>query len=670
MGRRNKSHRGAKKDTLRDAAYYESLYTDDLTPALRPITDATERGVRSIWGKWTEYVIMAKVYQVLNSLSITLARYCSLRILDPDALTRLQNISVAEIQRFMHWYLDSHAMTKLSSLYVLMRYWLMMYARKLYQRLDLVLVSDMKDFIGTVLKGEYSLSEGMKDNPVTNVDDVYLLLYHHYALSNEYYAHERERVQHSLIILFMIGTSARPSTLVERGGYYNTNECLKYMDIEIFKVRNPELPSQQVFIMRVRLRLLKGKRDKGLPIKVVFCVRDDNLAFCTILQVLSLAFADNAFESDWIKRPKDLYTFSVPFHLQSVQLHWKESMQDIPIFRRSVARGGEVAISPDRSVQYMTPCYQNARLGKSAGIADTLGLYSYHRGAGESIDCKCTISLLCTFPRRQFSCVAGSDMRSFVMGHARASLFERYYRNSVVQFDSVSAFLEVPSKDALIKLAGHMSLTRDPSAADSIKVENSAIDRDRSIQQIQKLCLQLRKNPTETFGKIKNGAGTELYEKYQSEQRHLRNERMRLKRELEEEARRQYFRTAGTRYIDEQRRGIAREYIEPKPVFQFEERERLAALLFQNRDVREVSEEELYTQRIAAMDNLINLCGRHMTRPAPRRHLSLRDKSLEEVSEEKDVDPDLFPLVCPGTQCLFCLGNQGLGPQSRTFAFS
>ncbi|KAF1814524.1 hypothetical protein P152DRAFT_447870 [Eremomyces bilateralis CBS 781.70] len=427
------------------------------------------------------------------------------------------------------------------------------------------------------LKSEYSLSEGMKEKPVMNVDDGYLLLYHHYALSNEYYAHERERVQHSLIILFMIGTSARPSTLVEGGGYYNTNECLKYNDIEIFKVRDPNLPSQQVFLMRVRLRLLKGKRDKGLPIKVVFCERDDNLAFCAILQVFGLAFADDAFDSDWIKQPKDLYTFSVPPHLQSVQLHWKESMQDIPIFRRSVFRGGQATISPNRSVQYMNLYYQNARLGKSAGFADPLGLYSYRRGAGEAIDC-----------------VAGSDMRSFMMGHARASLFERYYRNSVVQLDSVSTFLEVPSSDALIKLAGHMSLTRDLSAADSINVEDSAVDSDPSIQEIEKTCLRFRKDLIETFGKIKNGTGTELYDTYRRERSHLRSERIKVKRALEEEARQQYFRTAGTRYIDEQRRGIAREYVEPKPIFQFEEQERLAALLFQNRDVRQVSEEEIY----------------------------------------------------------------------------
>ncbi|KAF1808665.1 hypothetical protein P152DRAFT_462224, partial [Eremomyces bilateralis CBS 781.70] len=105
----------------------------------------------------------------------------------------------------------------------------------------------MKDFIGTVIKSEYSLSEGIKKKPVMNVDDIYLLLFSYCAISNEYYAHERERVQHSLIILFMISTSTRPSTLVEGGGYYNTSECLKYKDIEIFKVNDPELPSQQVF---------------------------------------------------------------------------------------------------------------------------------------------------------------------------------------------------------------------------------------------------------------------------------------------------------------------------------------------------------------------------------------------------------------------------------------
>ena len=105
----------------------------------------------------------------------------------------------------------------------------------------------------------------LKEKPVVDVDDLYIILRHHYAISDDYYAHERERIQHSLLILFMTCTTARPATLIEGCGYHNSNECLKYKDIEIFKVRDPTYPEQQVFLMKVTLRLMKGKRNAGLP---------------------------------------------------------------------------------------------------------------------------------------------------------------------------------------------------------------------------------------------------------------------------------------------------------------------------------------------------------------------------------------------------------------------
>ena len=71
-----------------------------------------------------------------------------------------------------------------------------------------------------------------------NVDDFLLLLHHHWTLSTDYYTTERERVQLALIILFMACTTARPSTLVEGGGYRGTNDCLKYKDIEMFKIKD------------------------------------------------------------------------------------------------------------------------------------------------------------------------------------------------------------------------------------------------------------------------------------------------------------------------------------------------------------------------------------------------------------------------------------------------
>jgi hypothetical protein len=100
-------------------------------------------------------------------------------------------------------------------------------------------------------------------------------------------------------------------------------------------------------------------------------------------------------------------------------------------------------------------------------------------------------------------------------------------------------------------------------------------------------------------------------------------------------------------------------------------REKLAAVLFQNRDVREMSEEEIYAQRIEAARNLSSLCGRHMPRPALRRRLAVREKALEEIPDEKEnEDPDLYPVVCSGMQCLFCLGEQSLCVSSRTYAFA
>jgi Protein of unknown function (DUF3435) len=50
------------------------------------------------------------------------------------------------------------------------------------------------------------------------------------------------------------------------------------------------------------------------------------------------------------------------------------------------------------------------------------------------------------------------------MGHVNGSIYERSYRNQIVDVDIVSAFLETPSDTGIMKLIGHVSLTRDPNA--------------------------------------------------------------------------------------------------------------------------------------------------------------------------------------------------------------
>ncbi len=56
------------------------------------------------------------------------------------------------------------------------------------------------------------------------------------------------------------------------------------------------------------------------------------------------------------------------------------------------------------------------------------------------------------------------EVRSQAIGHVNGSIYEKSYRNQIVDADIVSAFLEAPWDEAIMKLMAHMSLTRDPNA--------------------------------------------------------------------------------------------------------------------------------------------------------------------------------------------------------------
>jgi len=283
---------------------------------------------------------------------------------------------------------------------------------------------------------------------------------------------------------------------------------------------------------------------------------------------------------------------------------------------------------------------------------------------------------------------ADADLRSHIMGHARASIFDRYYRNCIVQLDTQSAVLGVTSRDALIKLGGHMSLTRDPSAPSKVPRDQSAVDSDPEVQALVKERTRLRGDLISRFGMIRPREGAEelhreMYGVYQRLLRSLTAAKKIVDRRVSEGTREEFFRTAGTKYIDEERRGVVQQYVEPTPVFDFEERAELAGLLFPkvthphhprpNADLTERSEDEIYEKRIAVMRTMVSLCSRRMPRPQPHSRPRTLDPSLkaikDEESEGEDEDPDTFPTLCPSTVCLFCLGDDSLSSTSRTFAF-
>lgn len=102
------------------------------------------------------------------------------------------------------------------------------------------------------------------------------------------------------------------------------------------------------------------------------------------------------------------------------------------------------------------------------------------------------------------------------MGHSRSQVFERYYTAQVVAADTQSAFLNAPSKDALVKLGGLMSLARDARAKQEVKAmySKNLAEEDTKVQDLTENVAKLKMEITTRHGLICNSKGTEEYKDF------------------------------------------------------------------------------------------------------------------------------------------------------------
>lgn len=64
--------------------------------------------------------------------------------------------------------------------------------------------------------------------------------------------------------------------------------------------------------------------------------RSDNLGLCVIQDILMYAFLNDAFDSPYIKSPRDIWRLTdVPDHRFSTPIHFKKEVQETPVFRRA-----------------------------------------------------------------------------------------------------------------------------------------------------------------------------------------------------------------------------------------------------------------------------------------------------------------------------------------------
>ncbi|KAJ5882834.1 uncharacterized protein N7473_011096 [Penicillium subrubescens] len=569
------------------------------------------------------------------------------RLDPPDAQTWLKNITLRVVEGFLRWYLDNHNVEYQSTFLVFARYFRMYWCEEMRREFSYDLRRKMTMLVCTTLTDEYELDLGGKTQPSVNIDDLLYSTYHLLAVCDIAFPTFRCQGQLSTLRKMMTSTSARPGTLVESSGYMRSNDALKWKDIELYMVKNPDNPTCQVLLMRVTHRLNKGKRNKGVPPVFIYTERNDNLGLCVIQDILEYAFLDNAFASERIKCPRDIWNLTeVPEHRLSTTIHFKEAVKEIPIFRRAVKNGGGLWITdPRRALNFGTALEYEKSTSISAGSKQKGTFYKYRKGAAANL--------------RHLD----EHSRNVIMGHQRSGTFAYYVS---VRDDTQSAFMETPARDALLKLACNSSLTRDASAPQHLtEPQRRSLEKDKELDQLKRECQALRNDLIAEFHQLNKAkcADAGRYNAFLILQRRVKARRKKIHDEAKERVRNEFFENIGNHIIDQNYQGTSVKF-QPDTSHIQPERKQLAELEFKNRDVDNIDDAELIEDRIRSLELRLRLHGLHVPK-------SLRKRVKFESMPAIKTEPQPFPMKSvTGLECPVCLGVTDIHPTAKQFRYS
>ena len=271
------------------------------------------------------------------------------------------------------------------------------------------------------------------------------------------------------------------------------------------------------------------------------------------------------------------------------------------------------------------------------------------------------------------------------MGHADPDIYRRHYLNQIVTTDTLACFLGAPSREGIMRLASHMSLTRDVNAPTALS--RSQIDEIRanpvlSAAQANRDFVRCKLIKQHRHLKVARGAEPSGYAQHQRLQRAAKAVEMKLRRQMLTEVRERFFASAGARYIEQQNAQSCRvsEKLDTNtddvlavttlsvPKFEITERNAVQELLFQAQTSTLKQEGRGGADLCDVVRAFRALCLR-AGRPSKPSEVHFEPLAEEEICHNERF-PETFPIVVPGTVCLFCLGNVSLTASARTYAYA
>ncbi|KAF2174706.1 hypothetical protein K469DRAFT_685751 [Zopfia rhizophila CBS 207.26] len=671
------SRKMRRKVVKRSADYYGSLRKELAArgPTQVDYSDTTKLNMIGVWKRWILYSEDAK----------------------ERPIDFIKSTDAANYKAFFTWVLDHYpGVRKKSSLHQYWRQLKMLYKKHARKLLDKDLVDDVNNHI-KILTKLYRLDTSPPAKPVLSVDDLLLLLYHHWVLDTGAYPDEEQRLLLALLFLFAAYTGCRPCSLVDASvkksdegarnaakdeairfcdsGEDDENDSeydeepefdedgLPFVDIEELKsvlyehvtIMAVKVQDRMVPVMFITIIHTKGEDRKPQP-KTYRVYQNNNPFLCAIAHMIAVGFHNDAFAASNVRDPESILRAQIPKRKFCRVFRWKESKLKEPIFREPKRSKGQISPSAKTAVPLRahTAARYMKRLGRDVGMEQPLTHSCIRRGTGNAVDDVGTVA-----------------ERDQIMGHSYSGIFQ-FYINPSVKCDVQAAYLDQPSDKALMKVLGNMSLTRDPLAPTKPSLEDA-----RAIRQHPKVVKlrQRRDALTAKIKQIRRRAGPyidaeeeeELLQQKKEAEAALRRKKKSLRDRAEKKARERYFMDNDTRELEEESDSLLdnKDKGESTTItYALEERACIADMLCRSHG--DLTEPGNLNQRIELIRTLTKLCSR---REARRR--STIPCSSEAVVKQEDVAVfSSLPLECDPRQCLFCIGDERLPFPQQTFCWS
>ncbi len=252
-----------------------------------------------------------------------------------------------------------------------------------------------------------------------------------------------------------------------------------------------------------------------------------------------------------------------------------------------------------------------------------------------------------------------------------------YYLDQDVQIDIKACFLRRPFNEMVQKMVRLTSLTVDLNASTKLSKKQKAEFRIHSkilrlSNRNKTLTAQLK---SQGYRLISIAKETLLYNEKMKAQARLNSYKVRLRHSMIEKGRKRHFRKVDTIAFNSQFFVSSDQKLsvsdEPATRRKYNIPERAEIVRWICQSAADLTDQEIFAQRIRGIEVLTVLCRRQETQRRDRPKWSVEQEQFELSSDDMNQNVvNKFPMKCKSKQCIFCLSDDRKLYEERIFEYS